>query len=65
MDPELLVLTNCGAEAIALTAAVERVGNVVGPEFSFYERHLERVEPDAPRWRSNPSNPVGRLAGSR
>lgn len=62
VDPEVLVLTNGGAEAIALTAAVERVGNVVDPEFSLYERHLERVDPHAPRWRSNPSNPLGRLA---
>lgn len=60
--PELLVLTNGGAEAIALVAALEPVGWVDAPEFSLYERHLKRIEPDAPRWRSNPSNPLGRLA---
>jgi threonine-phosphate decarboxylase len=32
------------------------------PEFSLYERHLARLDPAAPRWRSNPSNPLGRLA---
>ena len=62
VDPELLVLTNGGAEAIALVATLEREGSVVEPEFSLYERHLERVTPDAPRWRSNPSNPIGLLA---
>lgn len=62
VDPELLVLTNGGAEAIALVASTERVGQVVGPEFSLYERHLARLAPGAPRWRSNPSNPLGRIA---
>ncbi|MFK8022747.1 MAG: aminotransferase class I/II-fold pyridoxal phosphate-dependent enzyme, partial [Ilumatobacter sp.] len=32
------------------------------PEFSLYRRHLAAVSADAPRWRSNPSNPLGRLA---
>jgi histidinol-phosphate/aromatic aminotransferase/cobyric acid decarboxylase-like protein len=62
VDPELLVLTNGAAEAIALVATMEREGAIVEPEFSLYRRHLERVTPDAPRWRSNPSNPGGRLA---
>ena len=62
VDPQLVVLTNGGAEAIALVAAQERVGDVVEPEFSLYRRHLARVEEGAPRWRSNPSNPLGRLA---
>ena len=62
VDPDLLVLTNGGAEAIALVAAIEQEGAIVEPEFSLYRRHLERVTPDAPRWRSNPSNPIGLLA---
>jgi len=60
--PERLVLTNGGAEAIALVAAAWPVGHVEGPEFSLYEQHLERNDPHAPRWRSNPNNPSGRLA---
>ena len=62
VDPAALVLTNGGAEAIALVAAELRRGHVVEPEFSLYRRHLAAVEPDAPRWRSNPSNPLGTLA---
>ena len=62
VDPACLVLTNGGAEAIALVAAEEPVGNVVEPEFSLYGRHLQRLEVGAPRWRSNPSNPLGGLA---
>jgi len=62
VDPDLLILTNGGAEAIALVAAIEQVGAIVEPEFSLFRRHLERVTPDAPRWRSNPANPVGLLA---
>lgn len=62
VDPDLLVLTNGGAEAIALTAAHLRVGQVIEPEFSLYRRHLPAIEPTAGRWRSNPSNPLGQLA---
>ena len=61
-DDDLVVLTNGGAEAVALVAQLERVGSVVDPEFSLYRRHLQEVRPDAPRWRSNPSNPLGLLA---
>jgi threonine-phosphate decarboxylase len=43
-------------------AAELPVGHVQDPEFSLYRRHLQRVEPGAPRWRSNPSNPLGTLA---
>ncbi|MEQ1703225.1 MAG: hypothetical protein ABMA25_24225, partial [Ilumatobacteraceae bacterium] len=56
VDADQLVLTNGGAEAIALTAAHLQVGNVVEPEFSLYRRHLAAVDPGAARWRSNPSN---------
>lgn len=60
VDPDLVVLTNGGAEAIALVAAERPVGSVEGPEFSLYERHLAGAGPD--RWASNPNNPTGRLA---
>jgi histidinol-phosphate/aromatic aminotransferase/cobyric acid decarboxylase-like protein len=59
---ERLVLTNGGAEAIALVAALEPIGRVDAPEFSLYERHLTEVVDVGPQWRSNPSNPLGRLA---
>jgi histidinol-phosphate/aromatic aminotransferase/cobyric acid decarboxylase-like protein len=58
-----LVLTNGGAEAIALVAAELREGHVVEPEFSLYRRHLARVDAAAGRWRSNPASPLGHLAG--
>jgi histidinol-phosphate/aromatic aminotransferase/cobyric acid decarboxylase-like protein len=59
-----VLLTNGAAEAIALVAANEPAGWVEPPEFSLYERHLQRLEPGAPRWRSNPNNPLGTLAGA-
>ncbi len=62
VDGDRLLLTNGAAEAIALVAAEHPVGDVVGPEFSLYEHHLARLEPGAPRWRSNPNNPLGTLA---
>ena len=62
VDAERLVLTNGGAEAIALVAAEFPVGHVEGPEFSLYARHLGREDASGPRWRSNPNNPTGRLA---
>jgi precorrin-6x reductase len=61
VDPDRLVLTNGGAEGIALVASLEPVGSVGEPEFSLYARHLAAVRDGAPRWRSNPSNPLGRL----
>lgn len=59
-----LVLTNGAAEAIALVAQIEPVGWVEEPEFALYARHLRRLDPTAPRWQSNPSNPLGRLAAT-
>jgi histidinol-phosphate/aromatic aminotransferase/cobyric acid decarboxylase-like protein len=56
VDPARLVLTNGGAEAIALVAAEVGGGSVVEPDFSLYPRG------DGPRWRSNPHSPSGRLA---
>lgn len=58
VEPERLVLTNGGAEAIALIAQVQPVGWVEEPEFSLYARHLRRLDRDARSWRSNPSNPL-------
>jgi histidinol-phosphate/aromatic aminotransferase/cobyric acid decarboxylase-like protein len=63
VDPDRLVLTNGGAEAIALVAAETGPGWVEEPEFSLYRRHLPEVRRGAPRWRSDPHNPSGRLAG--
>jgi histidinol-phosphate/aromatic aminotransferase/cobyric acid decarboxylase-like protein len=60
--PDRVVLTNGAAEAIALVARQVPVAAIVEPEFSLYRRHLRRIEPDAPRWRSDPGNPSGRLA---
>jgi histidinol-phosphate/aromatic aminotransferase/cobyric acid decarboxylase-like protein len=62
VDSTRLVLTNGGAEAIALVAAEHPVGWVDEPDFSLYARHLASLDRDAPRWRSNPHNPTGRLA---
>ena len=57
-----LVLTAGGAQAIALVAEHTGRGWVDDPEFSLYRRHLPRLDPTAPRWRSDPHNPSGRLA---
>jgi histidinol-phosphate/aromatic aminotransferase/cobyric acid decarboxylase-like protein len=64
VDAGRLLLTNGAAEAIALVAAELPLGWVQAPEFSLYERHLARIEPGAPRWRSNPNNPLGTLAAA-
>jgi histidinol-phosphate/aromatic aminotransferase/cobyric acid decarboxylase-like protein len=58
-----LLLTNGGAEAIALVAAELQVGWVDEPEFSLYRRHLPVLDRTGGRWRSNPHNPSGLLAG--
>ena len=55
VDPARVLLTNGGAEAIALVAA-EVGGSVDEPDFSLYPRT------GGPRWRSNPHNPTGLLA---
>jgi threonine-phosphate decarboxylase len=57
-----LLLTNGGAEAIALVAEDLGKGRVDEPDFSLYRRHLRHLDPGGPRWRSNPHNPSGRLA---
>ena len=50
-----LLLTNGGADAIALVAGALG-GSVDEPEFALHPRG------GGPRWRSNPHNPTGRLA---
>jgi histidinol-phosphate/aromatic aminotransferase/cobyric acid decarboxylase-like protein len=68
--PERVLLTNGGAEAIALVCADLGRAAVAGPvEFSLYARHLTEVvdpprDPSAPWIRSNPNNPTGALAGA-
>jgi histidinol-phosphate/aromatic aminotransferase/cobyric acid decarboxylase-like protein len=59
VEPARLLLTNGGAEAITLLAA-EVGGWVEDPEFSLLPR--DGAPDSAPRWRSNPNNPTGRLA---
>jgi histidinol-phosphate/aromatic aminotransferase/cobyric acid decarboxylase-like protein len=68
--PDRVLLTNGGAEAIALVASDLGRAAVARPgEFSLYARHLADVvdpdeDPAAPRIRSNPNNPTGRLAAA-
>ena len=65
-----VLLTNGGAEAIALVAQdLGRAAVALPGEFSLYARHLAEVvdpadDPGAPRIRSNPNNPTGRLAAA-
>jgi histidinol-phosphate/aromatic aminotransferase/cobyric acid decarboxylase-like protein len=67
--PDRVLLTNGGAEAIALVCAdLGRAAVATPGEFSLYARHLTEAvdpagDPGAPRVRSNPHNPTGRLAG--
>jgi histidinol-phosphate/aromatic aminotransferase/cobyric acid decarboxylase-like protein len=62
VDPARLLLTNGGAEAIALVAGALGRGRVDEPDFALYRRHLAVVDPAGPRFRSNPHSPSGRLA---
>lgn len=64
VDAARVVVTNGGAEAIALVAADLGTARIVEPEFSLYARHLHAVTPGGPRVRSNPNNPTGRLAAA-
>jgi histidinol-phosphate/aromatic aminotransferase/cobyric acid decarboxylase-like protein len=64
VDPNRLLLTNGGAEAIALVAA-EVGGFAVQPEFGLYSRYLRGDDTrGGGRWRSNPHNPTGVLAAA-
>lgn len=62
IDPRRMLLTNGGAEAIALVASELGPGWVDEPDFSLYRRHLPGLDPAGPHWRSNPHNPTGLLA---
>lgn len=62
LPPGRTVLTAGGAQAIALVAHHVGAGWVDEPEFSLYRRHLPRLDPAAPRWRSDPHSPSGALA---
>jgi histidinol-phosphate/aromatic aminotransferase/cobyric acid decarboxylase-like protein len=62
VEPTRLVLTNGGAEAIALVAALHPHGSIDAPEFALYERHLRALDEPSRRWASNPNNPTGLLA---
>lgn len=57
VDPERLLLTNGGAQAIALVASEVGGGPASEPDFGLYPRG-----PGGPRWRSDPHNPSGQLA---
>ncbi|HEX4245119.1 MAG TPA: aminotransferase class I/II-fold pyridoxal phosphate-dependent enzyme [Acidimicrobiales bacterium] len=63
VEPARLLLTNGGSEAIALVAADLGGGWVDEPDFSLYRRHLTHLDPLAARFRSDPHNPTGLLAG--
>lgn len=65
VEPGRVLLTNGGSEAIALVAAEVASGWVDEPDFSLYRRHLAHLDPAAPRFRSDPHNPTGALAGPR
>jgi histidinol-phosphate/aromatic aminotransferase/cobyric acid decarboxylase-like protein len=62
VDPRRVLLTNGGAEAIALVAGELGRGWVDEPDFSLYWRHIAVRDPTGPRFRSDPHNPSGRLA---
>jgi len=58
-----VLLTNGGAEAIALVAGHLGAVSVIEPEFSLWRKHA-RIEDGAPLARSNPNNPTGLLAAA-
>jgi histidinol-phosphate/aromatic aminotransferase/cobyric acid decarboxylase-like protein len=63
VEPGRLLLTNGGSEAIALVASEVGRGWVDEPDFSLYRRHLSHLDPAGARFRSDPHNPTGALAG--
>ncbi|MGH8997519.1 MAG: hypothetical protein ACRDYB_16075, partial [Acidimicrobiales bacterium] len=63
VDAGRILVTNGGAEAIALVAGELGRGRVDQPDFSLYARHLGSSDEAGPRFRSDPHNPTGRLAG--
>ena len=63
VEPERLLLTNGGAEAIALVAQDMGRGWADPCDFALYRRHLPEIDAGGPRFRSDPHNPSGLLAG--
>src|SRR5262249_54767180 len=64
VDPDRMVATAGGAQAIALVAAQLGPGWVDEPDFSLYRRHPGRLDRGGARWRSAPHPPAGRLAAA-
>lgn len=64
VDADRVLLTNGGSEAIALVAAELGKGWADDCDFALYRRHLDVLDANGPRFRSNPHNPTGRLAGA-
>lgn len=58
VDPERLLLTNGGSEAIHLVTAELGGGVRSEPDFGLHPR-----SPEGPRWRTDPHSPTGVLAG--
>jgi histidinol-phosphate/aromatic aminotransferase/cobyric acid decarboxylase-like protein len=63
VDASRLLLTNGGAEAIALVAWQLGRGWADPCDFALYRRHIPTLDRRGPQFRSNPHNPSGRLAG--
>jgi histidinol-phosphate/aromatic aminotransferase/cobyric acid decarboxylase-like protein len=59
VDRDRVLLTNGGSEAIALVANAIGGSVIAEPEFALHPRGSGRA-----RWRSNPHNPTGILAGA-
>ncbi len=64
VEPGRLVVTNGAAEAIVMLTRLFPGGDVRELEFGLYRKHLSEVRAGAPRWRTNPSSPLGELAAS-
>ena len=61
VDPDALLITNGGAEAISLVAQHFERGWADEFEFGLYRRHISVLDPSGIRYRSNPHNPTGAL----
>ena len=61
--PDNVLLSNGGAEAIALVAEELGRGWADPCEFALYRRHLPELDAGGARFRSDPHNPTGLLAG--
>ncbi|MGH9302444.1 MAG: aminotransferase class I/II-fold pyridoxal phosphate-dependent enzyme, partial [Acidimicrobiales bacterium] len=62
VDPDCLVLTNGGSQAIAVVAEELGRGWAEEADFALYRRHLGVMDRSGPQFRSNPNNPTGALA---